>query len=406
MNVALAHRDLSGDQITARELLKGVKVVDADTHITEWPDLWTSRAPARFKDRMPQRKTLDGRTAWLIGDYELGRNYGFSAIMKDGAKLPGLEFFDHPLEDVTEGAYDLKARLAYLDDNGIAAQIAYTNLLGFGGGKSMKVDAELREMAIQIQNEAMAEMQAESHSRIYPMAMLPWWDVDKAVAEGERCAAMGLRGINIHANPQHHGLPDLGHEHWTPLWELCEDKGLPVNFHVGFSQGAEGWENPDVWPSLTGYEKYAVSGSMLFAPNMITILNLLMSGIFKRHPKLQFTSVESAVGWVPFMLEQLQYMVEENMPDWTASVTELFREHFSICFWAEKQGLVDAVRRVGADSIMFETDWPHPTCLYPDPLGYHLGSLEQLSEEERALVFGGNAERLYNLDLSAAPAAS
>ncbi len=260
-------------------------MVDADTHITEWPDLWTSRAPAKFKDRMPQRKTANGRTAWMIGDYELGKNYGFSAIMKDGSKLPGLEFFDHPLEDVTLGAYDLQARLAYLDDNGIAAQVAYTNLLGFGGGKSMKVEAELREMAIRIQNEAMAELQAESAGRVYPMAMLPWWDVEAAVAEAERCADMGLRGINIHANPQHHGLPDLGHEHWTPLWELCEDRRLPVNFHVGFSQGSEGWENPDVWPSLQGYEKYAVSGSMLFTGNMITVLNLLMSGIFKRHPQ-------------------------------------------------------------------------------------------------------------------------
>ena len=84
----------------------------------------------------------------------------------------------------------------------------------------------------------------------------------------------------------------------------------------------------------------------------------------------------------------------------------MFNKHFSICFWSEKQGLIEAVRRVGAGSIMFETDWPHPTCLYPDPLGYHLGSLEQLSPEERAMVFGGNAAKLYNLDLSAAPAAN
>ena len=61
MNIAVAERITAKDQQTARSLLKGVKVVDADTHITEWPDLWTSRAPAGFKDRMPQRKTVDGR---------------------------------------------------------------------------------------------------------------------------------------------------------------------------------------------------------------------------------------------------------------------------------------------------------------------------------------------------------
>jgi predicted TIM-barrel fold metal-dependent hydrolase len=406
MSTTVAAERSSPSSPSARALLKGVKVVDADTHITEAPDLWTSRAPATFKDRMPQRRTVDGVTRWMIGDYELARNYGYSAILKDGSKLAGLEFFDHPLEDVTKGAYDLKARLAYLDEAGIAAQIAYTNLLGFGGGKSMRVDAVLREMAILIQNEAMAELQTESNNRVYPMGMIPWWNLKAAIAEAERCADMGLRGINTHANPQHHGLPDLGDKYWSPLWELCEARQLPVNFHVGFSQGADGWENPDVWPSLAGYEKYAVSGAMLFAPNMVTILNLLMSDIFKRHPKLKFTSVESGVGWVPFMLENLDYQVKENLPGRPSTVVQDFRDHFYICYWAEREGLIETVRRTGADNVLFETDWPHPTCLYPEPLEYHASTLAQLSTEERAKVFGGNAERLYNLDLSAAPAAS
>ena len=198
----------SAAQRAARELLKGVKVVDADTHITEWPDLWTSRAPARYKDRVPQRRTVDGVTKWMIDDFELARNYGYSAIMKDGSKLAGLDFFNHPLEDVTRGAYDLKARLDYLDEAGIAAQIAYTNLLGFGGGKSMKVDKTLREVSIQIQNDAMAELQAASNNRVYPMAMIPWWDLEASLKEAKRCADMGLRGINTHSNPQHHGLPE------------------------------------------------------------------------------------------------------------------------------------------------------------------------------------------------------
>jgi predicted TIM-barrel fold metal-dependent hydrolase len=392
-----------------RTYLKGAKVVDADTHITEWPDLWTSRAPAKYKDRVPQKKTIDGVTAWMIDDHEISRDYAHSAIKKDGSKVPGLDFFNLKFDEVFEGAHDLKARLAWLDDSGIAGQIGYTNLLGFGGGKSMKVDAELRQLAIEIQNEAMAELQADSKNRVYPMAMLPWWDVKLAVKEAERCADMGLRGINTHATPHEHGLPDLGHEHWAPLWEVCEDRNLPVNFHVGFSQGAMGWETPGVWPSLTGYEKYAISGSMLFTGNMLVILNLMMSTVFKRHPKLKFVSVESALGWVPFMLEQLQYQVDENLPNrklpaGDGTVVELFREHFAICCWFEREGIIEAVRRMGAGNILFETDFPHPTCLYPGPLEYHTPTLQTLSASDSAKVFGANAEALYNLDLSAAPA--
>ena len=66
------------------------------------------------------------------------------------------------------------------------AQIAYPNLLGFGGQKSMLVDPELRLASIQIFNDAMAEMQGASNKRIFPMALMPWWDIKATVSEAER----------------------------------------------------------------------------------------------------------------------------------------------------------------------------------------------------------------------------
>ena len=65
----------------------------------------------------------------------------------------------------------------------------------------------------------MAEIQDRSGQRLFPMAIVPWWDVDLAVAEIERIAALGLRGLNTTTAPQDHGLPDLGDEHWNPMWE-------------------------------------------------------------------------------------------------------------------------------------------------------------------------------------------
>jgi predicted TIM-barrel fold metal-dependent hydrolase len=391
----------------ARAYLAGVKVVDADTHISEWPDLWTSRATPKYKDRVPQVRTIDGKRVWTIDDHVISGDSGFAAIKKDGTKAPGIDFFDLKLTDVHPGAYDLKARLDYLDQEGIAAQIAYTNLLGFGGPKAMKVDAELRTVSIKIQNDAMAELQAASNNRVYPMAMLPWWDIKAAVAEAERCAGMGLRGLNTHASPEEHGVPDLNTSHWTPLWELAEARNLPINFHIGFSQGqdkenADGWVKPGVWPSFTGYERYASAGTLLFAPNMQVIVNLLLSDIFRRHPRLKFVSVESGVGWVPYMLEKLAYQISENLGHIEEPVIETFRKHIYACGWAERAGLIEYVRRIGAENLLFETDFPHPTCLYPGPLEYHATTLAQLEPDARAKVFGGNAAALYNLDLSAA----
>ena len=55
------------------------------------------------------------------------------------------------------------------------------------------------------------------------------------------------------------------------------------------------------------------------------------------------------------------------------------------------------IARLGADNIMFETDYPHPICLYPvDNIDT---ALEGLTEEEKVKVLSGNAARLYNIDL-------
>jgi predicted TIM-barrel fold metal-dependent hydrolase len=290
----------------AAKLMQGVKVVDTDTHITEWPDLWTSRASAKYRDRVPQVKRVNGKPTWVIDGYELFGVSGFSAIKKDGSKLPGLEFFDLGFDDVHAGSHDVKARVRYMDEMGIAAQVGYPNILGFGGRKAIGIDPEIRLVATQILNDAYAELQEQSNNRLYPMAMIPWWDIDLAVAEAKRCAKMGLRGINTHANPEIHNMPDLGETYWDPLWDVCEDLKLPVNFHIGFSEGAAAWRGTGYWKHADHKNlQYVANTVMLFTGNTHVMVNLLLSDIFTRHPSLKFVSVESAVGWVPFILEQL-----------------------------------------------------------------------------------------------------
>ena len=233
-------------------VLQGFPIVDADTHVTEAHDLWTSRAPARFKDRVPQVKTLGGNLVWSIdGDRSLGPAAPSCTIRKDGSKAGGAEFLGFTIDDVTPASYDVKSRVAYMDSTGVAAQIAYPNVLGFGGQKAMMVDPELRLMSTQIYNDAMAEMQVASGERIFPMALTPWWDVKLAMAEIERCHKMGLRGVNTNSEPHTAGIPDMGDAYWTPFWEMCSDLGMPINFHIGASDDSMSWWTDGMWPSHT-----------------------------------------------------------------------------------------------------------------------------------------------------------
>jgi uncharacterized protein len=399
-------------RVSDGELVQGIKVIDIDSHLSEPLDLWTSRATPKYRDRVPQMKMLDGQWVWTIdGNRSMGVGSAASVVHADGSKAAGIEFTDWQVDQVHPGCSRPKERVAFMDENGIWAQILYPNVLGFAGQgrapmgapRRPPVDADLRLVSTRIYNEAMAEMQAESGGRLLPMALLPWWDIDLAVEEAERCHGMGMRGININSDPQSHGMQDLSGDYWTPLWELCSDKELPVNFHIGASDDTMSWYGETPWPSLQPEEKLAVGGTMMFISNAKIIMNLITSGLLERFPKLNFVSVESGVGWIPFILETLEYSLAESgarrLKKLSLSPIEYFRRQIYASFWFEGRDAVSPIRRLGVDNVMFETDFPHPACLYPHPLEQARACLTELTPEERRKVLSTNAARVYHIPL-------
>jgi len=399
MNTAALDRAPS----TAKSTLK---IIDADTHLTEPHDLWIKRAPAKWRDRVPQVRMYDGQMSWIIdGNKSIGTGaHPSSAILKDGSKIRELDkFLKLKFADVHPGSSSVRERLAVMDETGIYAQIVYPNILGFGGQAAAKVDPALRQICVEIYNDAMAELQVESGQRMFPMALLPWWDVKAAVRETERACAMGLRGININSDPHCHQdadgapIPDLASRHWDPLWEVCVDKDLPINFHIGASEQSMDWMGQQGWPSLSRDLRSGIMGAMIFFNNGKVVSNLIYSGALDRFPGLRFVSVESGVGWVPFLLEALDYQLVEIAEGrkFDKKPSEYFRSNFYACFWFEQRDIAHTLRQVGIDNVLFETDFPHPTGLYPiENLEGRLGSL---TAEERAKVLGGNAARLYRI---------
>jgi predicted TIM-barrel fold metal-dependent hydrolase len=383
----------------------GRTVIDIDSHYSEPHDLWTRRAPAKFKQRVPRVGTIDGKPSWMIDD-GTPIFYGASpasTIRKDGSKALGMECVTLTFDEVHPGCSNVKSRVALMDEIGLKAQIIYPNVLGFGGQAGAKVDPELRLISTQIFNDAMAEVQDESGQRIFPMALLPWWDRKEIVAETKRAHAMGLKGLNINPEPFEHRddagnpVPDLGDPHWDEFWELCQDLDLPINFHIGASDSNSAWGNERAWKSNSENAKYVVSSAMLFLANAATMANLAVSGLLDRFPRLKFVSVESGLGWVPFFMETLDYQSAESGVDRNLQKrpSDYIRSNIYTSFWFERGDLVRDIERLGADNVMFETDFPHPTCLYPvDDI---VEAFHGLSEENIQKVLSGNAARVYNL---------
>jgi len=388
------------------KVAEDVRVIDADTHLTEAHDLWTSRAPAMYKDRVPRVEQVDGQPTWVMDGTRLGFAGGGGVIDRDGEKFPFSEsMIVWGIDRIHEAAYNPDVRLELMDACGIHAQVLFPNSIGLGGQglSSSGVDPDLSRLCVQIYNDAAAELQEKSNLRFLPMPVLPAWDVDECAKEAARVAGLGLRGVNMTSDPQDLGSPDLASPEWDRLWEVCQDADLPVHFHIGASLTAMNFFGNYFWPSQHEYVKPAIGGSMLFINNARVLINTIFAGIFDRYPKLKMVSVESGVGWIPFILETMDYELWENAPVQAAELSkmpsEYFKDHWYATFWFEKnrgnvQGLIDSV---GEDNVLFETDFPHPTCLYPSPLDTVEEKMLTLRPQTRRKVLGENAAKLYRL---------
>ena len=145
-----------------------------------------------------------------------------------------------------------------------------------------------------------------------------------------------------------------------------------MHFHIGASLTTMNYFGTYPWPSHDDDTKLAIGGTLLFIGNARVVVNIICSGMLERFPELKIVSVESGAGWIPFILEALDYEMAENAPMARAALpltpTEYFRRQIYATTWFERTNLPSIVAAVGEDNIMFETDYPHPTCLYPDPL--------------------------------------
>src|SRR3954467_3368017 len=114
--------------------LDQIRVIDADTHMTEQHDLWTSRAPASMMERVPQVARLDGMACWCVDGAILGRAGAGGVVGNHGNKGRSYEgLYEWEIDKAHAAAYDPAARLAPMDEIGVHAQIVFPGVLGLGG---------------------------------------------------------------------------------------------------------------------------------------------------------------------------------------------------------------------------------------------------------------------------------
>ncbi len=374
-------------------------IIDVDTHVTEVADVWTSRVPASMRDAVPRVETdAAGKQWWWLGKDRLVP-IGLTATAGTGN-------FKHPprgYSDMHPGAFDAHARLAYMDQMEIWAMVLYPNVGGFGAQEFLRLgDPELMLTCVQAYNDWQTEWAAVAPERLLPITSIPFWDVPAAVREVRRGKALGHRGILFTGDPQSFGQPILGDHHWDPLWEVAVELDLPVSFHIGSGNMEAGL----LREKIKGYGRMAAFAELsvgLFMDNGRQLCDLLMSGVLARYPTIKFVSVESGIGWVPFVLEALDYQflgnhVADDRPEFDRLPSEYFARNIYACYWFEQTAPRRLLDKVGVDNILFETDFPHPTSLYGDEVKQRIATgLSDCDAATRRKILWGNAQKLYKV---------
>jgi len=390
--------------------LDGIKIVDADTHVIEPADLWTSRLSVkRWGDLIPQVRWDEDHDeeAWFFGGQRI-QGAGASA-MAGWPEFPPR----HPrrMADVDPAATDPVQRLRHMDDDGIYAQVLYPNVGGFGAGRFTELgEPQLMLECVRAYNDYLTEWTSADSNRLVPTMAIPFWDLQVTCSEIERALANGHKGIVMSSAPQTFGLPVLADHHWDPLWAVAQEAGLSINFHIGSGVNTSKQMAESEMLPAGRQANYAWNCVQFFLGNARTISTVIMSGICHRFPQLNFVSVESGIGWLPFLVEAMDWQwlnngVAIDHPEWNLLPSEYFKRQVFGCFWFEEASALATIDVLGPDNFLFETDFPHPTSMSPGPastavapLTYVESNFGNLPRDTLQKVLHDNAARLYHLD--------
>ena len=307
------------------------------------------------------------------------------------------------------GAWDSGKRNEVCDSEGIAAEVLFPdgiteqNSPPFGADLSMKPKYTEEEQKKQwagarAHNRWMAEFcQEEPDRRVGLAIVLPFYDVDAAVAECKWAVENGLKGILIPPLMGTH--PSYNHPRYYPIWEFCQEHGLVVHTHSGPAD--------DYDFSLPG----AVGAFMVEFAWWPTrpLWFMIFGGVFELFPRLKFALTEVSEFWIPSLLEMMDVRASVKhtsgkLGDFRSNLTMKPSEYFARNVWVSASALFDegsmAVRHdIGMDRVMWGNDYPHPEGSWPRTHEKLTKYMKGAPMDELDVMLGTNAITCYDLDI-------
>ncbi|MGH2684736.1 MAG: amidohydrolase family protein [Actinomycetota bacterium] len=242
--------------------------------------------------------------------------------------------------------------------------------------------------------------------RIFATPVITLPIVDKAIEELEWVLERGARAILVRPAPVpgFRGRRSFALPEFDPFWEAVQESDVLVGMHAsdsGYQRYINDWEgvrDGEFLPFKKGPNAFAAIIGGDHRSIVDTVASIIGHGLATRFPRLKFAPIENGSAWVRPLVHRLENMYARTPAIFHEDPVMVFKRNIFVHPFHEEDP-VGLVGLLGADNVLFGSDYPHPEGMY-DPITF-VDELEGLPEEAVAKVMGGNLARLMNVPVAA-----
>ncbi|MBO0739671.1 MAG: amidohydrolase, partial [Alphaproteobacteria bacterium] len=284
-------------------------------------------------------------------------------------------------------------RLADMDRDGVHTQVIFGPIFQISTDDPM-----LRAACYRVYNDWLMEFCSAAPDRLIGVPMLPETP-DGATEELLRLAAKGgVRQVTLMiANIK----PKLDDPAWEKLWTALENTGIILSWHITVFVGKPG-------DRVAGKPASVFENTKFFMANFLEpFVDLFAWGILERHPKLRMVMAEAGTGWLPWLVQELDYRhwrLWEAKDFWAdkggialdTKPSELFKRQIWATF-QEDHAAMSLIPFFGEGHLLWASDYPHPDSVWPNSRAAIERQMRDLAPEMRRKLTHDNAAKLYAL---------
>ncbi len=359
-------------------------------------DLWQTRLPANLRDRSPYIAERDGQAVWICDGKVWGTWGGKKPESGDTRTVkPIYNAFDRG------GIYDqsqrrpavAELRLQDMDRDGVEAQVIFGPIFQISTD-----DPVLRQACYRVYNDWLLEFCSAAPDRLIGVPMLPERP-QAATDELLRLAKKGgVRQVNLMIAQID---PKLDDPAWESLWQALEDTGIVLSWHItvfGVPPGSR----------AAGKAASVFENTKGFLNNFLEpFVDLFSWGILERHPKLKMVMAEAGTGWLPWLVQELDYRhwrlweakefwADKGVKALETKPSELFKRQIWATF-QEDYAAMSLIPFFGPGHLLWASDYPHPDSVWPNSRAAIERQMKDLSPDMRKKLTHDNAAQLYGL---------